>query len=497
MLDVKTAGLGQAQRLRARSFLMELFERAALFEIQEHFGVADVAVLVRGGGGFTMRLPSDADPDELERLAADLQQRLWTETGGEVRFALGWGRGSTETARASLERQKRQPARALLQQVGQWTLADRAAQLPRPDACDFCGNFRGPQTTEGERRCSICAQAERIGSNLPRWDWMRPAQSESGAVQALGVNFNAVGEPTADAFRVSRWIPHHTNGHPLLFREIAAQSSGDRNRLAVLKADVDDMGVQVGKIAGLDASYGPLRDFSRRLHAFFVDEVRDLLEQSYPLIYTIYAGGDDLLLVGPWDITLDFAGDLRARFEAGPGQEYGLTFSAGIHLTHHGIPIRHAVDRAETLLEQAKGPAGKNRCAALGAVWQWERHNAIIAAGKRLAQGVESDGASRSLLHRLLQLVEDNGAEQGLRAARWSYQIARNLPQRRGEPAAAAELRAWAQDVLPLFDEPPGFYPYVDEDARQAQENAQRLHETAASLRYALLATRRGRGDTE
>lgn len=503
VLDVKTAGDEQARRLRARSFLLELFERAALFALRQRFGVADDDVLVRGGGGFTVRLPADADTGELDRLAAGLQHQLWQETGGEVQFALGWGYGTPEAARASLEHQKRQPARSLLQKDGRWAIADGASPLlPLPDGCGVCGHSRGPQVkTESEEdpgRCRICEQAAQIGNRLTQWDWMRPTESGPGAVSALGVNFAAAAKSAAGAFRVGRWIPRRDDGRgALLFREIAAKGCGDR-RLAVLKADVDDMGVRIGAIAGSDDSLRRLRDFSRRLHNFFVDSIQDLLEQSYPLLYTVYAGGDDLLLLGPWNIVLDFAGDLHREFQSGPGQEYApLTFSAGIHLTPHGVPIRYAVDYAEELLEQAKGQEGKNRCAALGAIWQWERHDTIIGDGKRLAEWVEKEAASRSLLHRLLQLAADNSAERGLRAARWSYQVARHRPQRRGEPAAAAELRAWAQEALRFFDEPPGFIPYSEQDELTARANRRRLEETAASLRYALLATRAGGGDRQ
>ena len=233
-----------------------------------------------------------------------------------------------------------------------------------------------------------------------------------------------------------------------------------------------------------------------------------------PLIYTIYAGGDDFLLVAPWDTMFDFAGDLRKEFQAGPGQEYqkyGITFSAGIHLTPYRVPIRHAAEQAERLLERAKGQEGKNRCAALGAIWQWDRHDTIIGDGKRLAGWRRKGAGSRSLLHRLLQLADNRpdpdsdsrSPERGLRAARWSYQLARNLPQspqsrRRDEQAeATAAMRAWAQDVLPSFDEPAGVIPDDAPDELVAQKNTRRLDETAASLRYALMATRSGGGGTE
>ena len=167
-----------------------------------------------------------------------------------------------------------------------------------------------------------------------------------------------------------RYIPSSPGGEPLTFEEIAAKSTGDR-LLAILKADVDDMGVKVGQIAGQDSPegrhYEQLQSFSRSLHSFFVDRVQDMLKDSWPLIYTIYAGGDDLLLVGPWNVMLDFAGALDREFESGPGREYGpLTLSAGVALTPYHVPVRHSVGRGEELLEQAKGRKGKNSCAALG-----------------------------------------------------------------------------------------------------------------------------------
>ena len=86
-----------------------------------------------------------------------------------------------------------------------------------------------------------------------------------------------------------------------------------------------------------------------------MEKVQDMLRESWPLIYTIYAGGDDLLLVGPWDSMLEFAGSLAKEFESGPGFEYGpLTISAGVALVSYRLPIRHSVERGDKLLKQAK-----------------------------------------------------------------------------------------------------------------------------------------------
>ncbi len=465
VLGVKSAGKAQAKRLRARSFLLELFEHAALWTIKERLCIADDDVLVRGGGGFLIRIPPDTDPVRLEEIRSGLQRKLWDESGGEIHLSLGWAE-TPLTARARLEVQKCRIGFSMLQSSGGWN-PEGWCQPPLDKPCEVCRQAPGQQSVqedEGEEvlHCRSCLEARKLGENLTRWKWMRPGGS---SVRVLGVAFETLEIQTPESFQVGRWIPRHSDSRePLTFQEIAAQARNDR-RLAVLKADVDDMGVRVGQIAGEDRSYSRLRSFSYSLHEFFGQTIQELLAKSWPLIYTLYAGGDDLLLVGPWNVVLDFAGTLAREFETGPAQEYSpLTLSAGIALTSYRVPIRHAVECAEELLESAKERPGKNRCAALGADWSWRQHKPVVGDGKRLADWVEAGVAPRSLLHRLLRLAE---SAKPLSAARWAYQIERNVPRRH------TDFHRWANHVL----------EYIERDG-------QRVNELAASLRYALLATR-------
>ena len=141
VLRVKSAGKAQAKRLRARSFLLELVERAALWHVEQRFHTSDDDVLIRGGGGFLVRLQANADRAQLERLETDLQRMLWDEFGGELQFALGWA-ATPADARAALERRKRQPGRSVLQSHGSWDVQC----LTRPslaEPCEVCGEFPG------------------------------------------------------------------------------------------------------------------------------------------------------------------------------------------------------------------------------------------------------------------------------------------------------------------------------------------------------------------
>ena len=481
VLAVKSAGAAQAKRLRARSFLLELFEYAALAEVENRLAGADVDVLTQGGGGFRARVDGAADPRVIEEINADLQRMLWEETRGGVQVSLVAGR-SVDDARSRLERRKRRPAFSVLQTEGAWS-EDRLSLPALGDPCEVCGQDAGRHSVEDEDggagvlHCGGCLKARQLGGQLTDWDWMRVGSP--GALRALGADFSAVPERTPDSFRAGRWIPRDDRNEPLTFEDIANMARGDK-RLAALKADVDDMGVRVGETAAADPSYARLRAFSRSLHAFFSETVQDMLEKSWRSIYTIYAGGDDLLLIGPWDAALDFAGALADAFDDGPAREYKdafvhapgrefapLTLSAGVALFPYRLPVRHAVERAETLLDMAKDQDGKSSCAALESVWTWENHNLVIGDGKRLARWARDvDGVSRSLLHRLLRLAESGDPT---RAARWVYQVKRNVRRNKN----SAKFHGWATNAMHSLEDDP-----------------RRADEIAASLRYALLATR-------
>lgn len=104
VLGVESAGSAQAKRLRARSFLLELFEHAALWTIAKRLRLTDDDILVRGGG-FLVRIPRDTDSVWVEGIHADLQRKVWNESGGEVQFSVGWGE-TPHAARGRLEFQK-------------------------------------------------------------------------------------------------------------------------------------------------------------------------------------------------------------------------------------------------------------------------------------------------------------------------------------------------------------------------------------------------------
>ena len=204
--------------------------------------------------------------------------------------------------------------------------------------------------------------------------------------------------------------------------------------LVTVKGDIDNLGAHFQK--GLSkSSFAKMASLSRQFNAFFAlwlpwfcEHGRDSAGVArYRNTYTVFAGGDDFLLIGPWESTLALAGALRQHFSAYVANP-GITFSAGMVMNHPQTPVRQLAEAAETALEQAKAQAGKNAAS----LWQqsvawgdWhslmdERRAALEALMIRAGQhGAEF---STGLTYSLLQL-SDRAASRRPEDAIWRSQL--------------------------------------------------------------------------
>jgi len=94
--------------------------------------------------------------------------------------------------------------------------------------------------------------------------------------------------------------------------------------------------------------------------------------KRYDHIYTIYSGGDDLCLVGPWDVIVDFARYMAAEFERYVAGNPNVTLSAAVTVTKPKFPIATSARKAGELLKAAKN-AGRNRFNLFGVIGRWRK----------------------------------------------------------------------------------------------------------------------------
>lgn len=124
--------------------------------------------------------------------------------------------------------------------------------------------------------------------------------------------------------------------------------------LSTLKGDVDNLGMIFQSGLGDDVSFSKTAALSRQINAFFTVYLPWFCKKEYPNTYTVFAGGDDFFLIGPWLSQIKLAGKMRQAFQDYVSGNPEVHFSAGISTTKPGSPIGQLGVMAENALEQAK-----------------------------------------------------------------------------------------------------------------------------------------------
>lgn len=268
---------------------------------------------------------------------------------------------------------------------------------------------------------------------------------------------------------VARWAPRGEHDEVVTFEDLASRSRG-RRALAYLKADVDNLGFVFSRGLEREASdrrsISRLATLSRTLELFFAGYMQSLAAR-HECIYTVYSGGDDMLMVGPWDRVVEFAVALRRDFGRYTCSNPAWSLSAGITLVTYRTPVLLAAEEADRRLEAAKDTPGegilpwppgadgvrdevkrKDRLVAFGTSLPWSRAPEALEQAETLLQWLQDGALSAGQARRLLlyaawyQHWQRTGDVMGFRyAPMLAYDIRRNW---RSAPEQAAE---WARGL--------------------------------------------------
>jgi CRISPR-associated protein Csm1 len=249
-------------------------------------------------------------------------------------------------------------------------------------------------------------------------------------------------------------------GEVLDFDEVAAMGRGAR-LLGVLKADVDYLG-QVFGLGVKPQSISRLATLSSLLDLFFAGWINRVCEtlaarwhadpgNDNPLkgkvdglFYLVYSGGDDLLMLGPWDAIIDAAQEIYAQFRDFTCHNENLTLSAGILLVKPHFPIQRFAQLAGKQLEQSKqvgegqdhpGLNRKDRVTVFRNPVRWRENDKgfdrLLGFGKKLAERVAEGKLPRSFVYFLMRLHDQHFTRDGKQDPMWvpklHYALARRV----------------------------------------------------------------------
>lgn len=181
--------------------------------------------------------------------------------------------------------------------------------------------------------------------------------------------------------------------------------------LGILKADVDNLGLLFA--CGMREerlTLSRLATMSRQFNNYFSIFLPHKLktDERFRNIYTIFAGGDDLFLIGPWNRIIDFAGFINKSFKEYVCQNEKITISAGVALHKPNTPVVTFADTSEHALSASKS-AGRNSITAFGQTVKWDAFEKLEAIKGTLNNWLDSETVNNAMLFRLNELLEMAG----------------------------------------------------------------------------------------
>ena len=338
-------------------------------------------------------------------------------------------------------------------------------ELQRNGSCSYCGYLPRKVGDPEEAICRHCAELIDIGKDLVKASVLELSGGTSlkpfGAMirikradnRSAGfmINRYKAGSPRMFLPYVAPWKDEE-HGELCTFEDIAKLSKGTK-KLAMFKADIDNLGLIFTSSLGNRVSFSRYAGLSRMLHYFFSGYYAEFIrthersdQKIYnQKIYTVFSGGDDLCILGPWDIVLNFASDFRKELNRFTNSNPSITLSGGIALAHPNLPVRNIAREAEAALEEAKSRTVpdikgikepvlvKDGVSVFGVTVSWQEYDQCLADAERLLKYIEDGKLSSGVVYKMIDLA--NRAKQSkhgsLKDMIWMssfrYMVARNI----------------------------------------------------------------------
>lgn len=215
--------------------------------------------------------------------------------------------------------------------------------------------------------------------------------------------------------------------------------------LAIVKGDIDNLG-NLFQNQSKYYTFAGMAGLSRQIDMFFSVYLPSWLasHKKYKDCYTVFAGGDDFFLIGPWYRMQDLAQDLRQEFSDYICKD-SVTFSVGMALCDEKTNIatmgdmgEHALDRAKdygaTYDEngQLKTPLKKNAVCIFDKAVSWTDFKTLKTKENKIfdLNGNLKKGLSTGYIYGMLEftdMVDSTKPKDAMWLSRHTYRTARYI----------------------------------------------------------------------
>ena len=368
-----------AKILRGKSAFIQIFTKAVALYICEELGLSSFSVITDSAGKFEILA---ANNEETKKRLSNIQSKLdnwflentFGESGIGISSVSASGRdfttGKFQTFRERLAKQVE------ASKYNKFDLQNQESvfEVETKDNAHLCKKCNKRfMEKESDESCDFCNVFIKLGEKLAKSDALQLTKKETSLpiFGDLYVDFSGyIDEDTVVAYDISN--QEEFNGLPKWelksyvklsehekkveeFGELAKKSCGGGElgvkALMALKGDVDNMGNFL-KQKEIN-SFAKYNFISRLIDYFFSVNVSKMMEGKN--VYTVFAGGDDLFIIGAWDEVIELAKDIRAEFMRFCEPKVSkLSISMGLIMSKPSKPISFVAEISEEALEESK-----------------------------------------------------------------------------------------------------------------------------------------------
>jgi len=392
--------------LRAKSAFIQIFTEYIAKYICYKLKIGENSIISINAGKFEILSPKEIDLEDIQEKINKYFIKNFYGLSGVMVSSLKCSRDdfkSKESYRAfrkkiidSVEDKKFQKFNL---HKNSYEVLEYDTDIDNQSLCKVC-NIR---KIEKDENCKICDNFIQLGKKLSF-----EHQDELVESDKLGIDFD-------DSFIIDINLNAKIKSYilfdgetPADFTKLANNSCNNLETgikaLAILKADVDNMGKFLEKSDATN-SFANFDSFSKSMDSFFSVYIPNMMKEKYPNTYTVFAGGDDLFLLGAWDEVLELAREIESEFKAFIKSKE-LTISFGIAIAKPSTPISYLADYTEGLLEEAKEIDDKKDAISLfRETVKWKEYTEVY---KKLYSELEDfeNELNTAFLYRLLELIE-------------------------------------------------------------------------------------------
>jgi CRISPR-associated protein Csm1 len=387
---------GASRGLKGRSFYLQLLTDAVSQFILHELGLTSANLLYSSGGKFYI-LSYALDRDFLKNRENQVNDFLFDKFDGFIYFALGkhnfpadalledFSATWTQVGLATAE-EKRNKFRYLIESDYNRAFSPKGGG-GKPAFCQVCGkDEEGIKEKDGIRKCNSCEKTENIGTDLRKFNYLGEtinSKEKADVIFRFGdfsISYNIYSDISdkktkdntiykindtdflelgvscinrAFKFYGGNIAPTIRGDYIKTFDEIAKDSTGLK-RLGILRMDVDNLGYIFQK--GLPITKRTLPHITRLsfyFDMFFQGYINKIIKEKKDSVYVIYSGGDDLFVIGQWDVIVEMSIEIKNEFTLFTTSNPAITLSGGISL----IGGKYPISRGAAMAGEAEGKA--------------------------------------------------------------------------------------------------------------------------------------------